>query len=93
MHDVGDDIYIHIRGAFSVARFDRQGNARAQIRGTSGRTGFTFFYSEMYASPGLPVKPCVRYASQKPGDKPLEEYVGAEPLVSVFSFGLIRASS
>ena len=52
-----------------------------------------FFYSEMYASPGLPVNPCVRYASQKPGDKPLEEYVGAEPLVSVFSFGLIRASS
>ena len=24
LHDVGDDIYIHIRGAFSVARFDRQ---------------------------------------------------------------------
>ena len=34
---------IHRRGAFSVARFERQGNARAQIRGTSDMTGSTLF--------------------------------------------------
>ena len=33
---------IHIRGAFSVARFDLQGNAKAFMRGTSIRTGSTF---------------------------------------------------
>ena len=31
------EIYIHRRGAFSVARFDNQGNARALLRGTSIR--------------------------------------------------------
>ena len=34
---------IHIRGAFSVARFDNPGNAKALTRGTSDRTGSTFF--------------------------------------------------
>lgn len=28
-------IYLHQRGAFSIARFDRQGNAKAQIREAS----------------------------------------------------------
>ena len=28
-------IYLHTRGAFSIARFDKQGNAKAQMRGTS----------------------------------------------------------
>ena len=36
-------LYIHIRGAFSVARFDNPGNAKALTRGTSDRTGSTFF--------------------------------------------------
>ena len=36
--------YIHMRGAFSVARFDLQGNAKAFMRGTSDRIGSTFFY-------------------------------------------------
>ena len=40
--DVGIQ-YIHIRGAFSVARFDNPGNAKALTRGTSDRTGSTFF--------------------------------------------------
>ena len=40
--DVGNQ-YIHIRGAFSVARFDLQGNAKAFMRGTSDRIGSTFF--------------------------------------------------
>ena len=40
--DVGNQ-YIHIRGAFSVARFDLPGNAKALTRGTSDRTGSTFF--------------------------------------------------
>ena len=40
--DVGI-LYIHIRGAFSVARFDNPGNAKALTRGTSDRTGSTFF--------------------------------------------------
>ena len=39
----GIELYIHIRGAFSVARFDKQGNAKASTRGTSNRTGSTFF--------------------------------------------------
>ena len=39
----GIELYIHIRGAFSVARFDKQGNAKASTRGTSDRTGSTFF--------------------------------------------------
>ena len=41
--DVGNQ-YIHIRGAFSVARFDLQGNAKAFMRGTSDRTGSTFYF-------------------------------------------------
>lgn len=35
--------YIHRCGAFSVARFDRQGNAKAMIRGTGDRLGSTLF--------------------------------------------------
>ena len=30
-------IYIHIRGAFNVARFDNPGNAKALTRGTSNQ--------------------------------------------------------
>ena len=41
---------IHIRGAFSVARFDLQGNAKAFMRGTSIRTGSTFFFICMQTS-------------------------------------------
>ena len=39
-----EKLYIHQRGAFGVARFDRQGNAKALTRGTSDRTGSTFLY-------------------------------------------------
>ena len=39
----GIESYIHIRGAFSVARFDLPGNARALHSGTSNRIGSTFF--------------------------------------------------
>ena len=35
---------IHRCGAFGVARFDRQGNAKAMIRGTGDRLGSTLFY-------------------------------------------------
>ena len=35
-------IYLHWRGAFDVARFDEQGNAKALTSGTSDRTGSTF---------------------------------------------------
>ena len=35
-------IYLHWRGAFGVARFDEQGNAKALTSGTSDRTGSTF---------------------------------------------------
>ena len=35
--------YIHHRGAFSVARLDKQGNSRALTREASDRTGSTFF--------------------------------------------------
>ena len=46
VHTNVDDgiLYIHIRGAFSVARFDLQGNAKAFMRGTSDRTGSTFYF-------------------------------------------------
>ena len=37
------ELYTYIiRGAFSVARFDNPGNAKALTRGTSDRTGSTF---------------------------------------------------
>ena len=36
-------IYMHHRGAFSVARFDNQGNARAFIAWNEWQTGSTFF--------------------------------------------------
>ena len=36
-------LYTHQRGAFDVARFDNLGNAKALTRGTSDRTGSTFF--------------------------------------------------
>ena len=47
---------IHIRGAFSVARFDLQGNAKAFMRGTSIRTGSTFFLFVCKHHLKLPVK-------------------------------------
>ena len=38
------ELYTYIiRGAFGVARFDNPGNAKALTRGTSDRTGSTFF--------------------------------------------------
>ena len=37
------NLYTHQRGAFDVARFDNLGNAKALTRGTSDRTGSTFF--------------------------------------------------
>lgn len=39
----GEFIYLHQRGAFSVARFDNPGNAKALTSGTSARTGSTLF--------------------------------------------------
>ena len=39
----GEIIYLHWRGAFGVARFDKLGDARASTRGTSDRIGSTFF--------------------------------------------------
>jgi len=42
-----EKLYTHQRGAFGVARFDRQGNAKALTRGTSDRTGSTFLYVYM----------------------------------------------
>ena len=50
------NIYIHIRGAFSVARFDLPGNAKALTRGTSDRTGSTFFLFVCNHHFKLPVK-------------------------------------
>ena len=47
---------IHIRGAFSVARFDLPGNAKALTRGTSIRTGSTFFLFVCKHHLKLPVK-------------------------------------
>ena len=38
-----EELYTHLRGAFIVARFDILGNAKALTRGTSDRTGSTFF--------------------------------------------------
>ena len=40
---MGFSVYIHHRGAFSVARFENQGNARALLRGTSDRSSSTLF--------------------------------------------------
>lgn len=40
----GRIIYIHRRGAFGVARFDRLGNARALMRGTSDRYSSHAFF-------------------------------------------------
>ena len=40
-----EELYTHLRGAFSVARFDILGNAKALTRGTSDRIGSTFFYA------------------------------------------------
>ena len=36
-------IYLHWRGAFGVARFDKLGDARASTRGTSDRIGSALF--------------------------------------------------
>jgi hypothetical protein len=41
---MGFSVYIHHRGAFSVARFDNQGNARAFTSWNERQTGSTFFY-------------------------------------------------
>ena len=43
-------IYLHWRGAFGVARFDKLGDARASTRGTSDRIGSTLFrmYNNTY---------------------------------------------
>ena len=41
-------IYLHWRGAFGVARFDKLGDARASTRGTSDRIGSALF--RMYSS-------------------------------------------
>lgn len=44
-HAFGWEVYyIHLRGAFSVARFDEQGNARALHGGTGNRIGSTFLF-------------------------------------------------
>lgn len=40
---VGDMLYIHLRGAFSVARFDNLGNAKAFTPWNEHQTGSTFF--------------------------------------------------
>ena len=41
-------IYLHWRGAFGVARFDKLGDARASTRGTSDRIGSALF--RMYSN-------------------------------------------
>mgnify|MGYP004654088325 FL=1 len=38
-----DIIYLHLRGAFSVARFDRHGNAKAYESWNEQQTGSTLF--------------------------------------------------
>ena len=40
------ELYTHSRGAFSIARFDNLGNAKALTRGTSSRLAprFLFLY-------------------------------------------------
>lgn len=43
------DIYIHRRGAFSVARFDNPGNAKAFTAWNEHQAGSTFFIC-MYES-------------------------------------------
>ena len=48
--------YIHQRGAFGVARFDNLGNARALTRGTSDRTGSTFFVSVCLSDEKLAIR-------------------------------------
>ena len=40
---MGHSIYLHWRGAFGVARFDKLGDARASTRGTSDRIGSALF--------------------------------------------------
>ena len=40
---IGGAIYLHRRGAFSVARFDRQGNAKALIAWNGQQSGSTLF--------------------------------------------------
>ena len=38
------ELYTHSRGAFSIARFDNLGNAKALTRGTSSRLAPRFFF-------------------------------------------------
>lgn len=45
---VGDTLYIHLRGAFSVARFDNLGNAKAFTPWNEHQAGSTFFISVYY---------------------------------------------
>lgn len=40
----GEIIYLHWRGAFGVARFDKLGDARASTRGTSDRLAPRFLF-------------------------------------------------
>lgn len=45
---LGAIIYLHQRGAFSVARFDNPGNAKALTRGTSGKDWLHVFCMYTY---------------------------------------------
>ena len=45
-----EELYTHLRGAFSVARFDILGNAKALTRGTSDRAGSTFYICKLSTS-------------------------------------------
>lgn len=45
---IGGTIYLHRRGASSVVRFDRQGNAKALIAWNGQQTGSTFFVYVTY---------------------------------------------
>ena len=45
-----EELYTHLRGAFIVARFDILGNAKALTRGTSDRTGSTFYICKLSTS-------------------------------------------
>ena len=40
-----EELYTHLRGAFSIARFDNLGNARAYESWNEHQAGSTFFYA------------------------------------------------
>ena len=53
VHELGlmdCSLYMHLRGAFSVVRFDLPGNAKASMRGTGNRYGLPALFSYMYHS-------------------------------------------